>query len=320
MKLLFTPPLRADAAEWKARLDGMNLGYDIVLAADDEAVKLELLDAHAVFGWVSPEMLPLAGKLRWLQSPQAGPTRGFYYDELVSHPVVICNPRGVYNDHIAQHIMMYVLALSRGLPAYLDAQRQARWEGNAPLTRYVDLTQASALIVGVGGIGQETSLRCQAFGMTVHGIDHRWEYETPGMQRHASDDLPDVAGDADFVIATVPQTPETEGMFNRDVFSAMRSDAFFINIGRGATTRLDDLVTALDDGEISGCALDVYETEPLPSTHPLWSKDNVILTPHVAVAGADNIDERWFQVLAENAKRFAADEVLINVVDKAMWY
>ena len=320
MKLLFTPPLRTDAAQWKARLADLKLGYNIVLAGNDEAVKAELPDTDAVFGWVSPDCLPFAKRLRWLQSPQAGPTRGFYYDELVAHPVVICNPRGVYNDHIAQHIMMYVLALSRGLPAYLEAQRHSRWERDAPSTRYVDLSQASALIVGVGGIGQETSLRCQAFGMTVHGIDERWEYETPGLLRHNARELREVAAEVDFVIATVPQTPATEGLFNRDVFTAMRSDAFFINIGRGATTRLTDLSAAIADGEIAGCALDVYETEPLSSEHTLWTMDNVILTPHVAVAGAENIDERWFEVLTENAKRFAASEPLMNVVNKAMWY
>ena len=197
MKLLFTPPLRTDAKQWKARLDDLKLGYNIVLAENDEAVKAELPDTDAVFGWVSPDCLPFAKRLRWLQSPQAGPTRGFYYDELVAHPVVVCNPRGVYNDHIAQHIMMYVLALSRGLPAYLEAQRHSRWERDAPSTRYVDLSQASALIVGVGGIGQETSLRCQAFGMTVHGIDGRWEYETPGLLRHNAGELREVAAEVE---------------------------------------------------------------------------------------------------------------------------
>jgi phosphoglycerate dehydrogenase-like enzyme len=100
----------------------------------------------------------------------------------------------------------------------------------------------------------------------------------------------------------------------------MKPTAYFINIGRGLTTKLDDLVQALTTGQIAGCALDVFEVEPLPAAHPLWTLPNVILTPHIAVKDAGNIPERQFQLLLENGQRFARGEPLRNVVDKANWF
>jgi hypothetical protein len=108
---------------------------------------------------------------------------------------------------------------------------------------------------------------------------------------------------ADFVILTVPHTPVTEGFFDRARFQRMKPTAFFINIGRGMTTKLDDLVTALEAGEIAGAALDVYEQEPLPSDHRLWTLPNVLLTPHMAGHGP-YLNDRRFQIIVDNCRAF----------------
>jgi phosphoglycerate dehydrogenase-like enzyme len=100
----------------------------------------------------------------------------------------------------------------------------------------------------------------------------------------------------------------------------MKKTAYFINIGRGLTTKIDDLTEAVEQGHIAGCGLDVFEIEPFPEDHKLWTLPNVILTPHIAVKDADDIDERQFQILLDNARRFAAGEPLRNVVDKAVWF
>ncbi|MAP86395.1 hydroxyacid dehydrogenase, partial [Candidatus Poribacteria bacterium] len=183
-KLVMMPPQSERSRKWAEEIIRQVSQYQVVLPETDEETRSELVDADAVFGWVPPEMLPLAQKLRWLQSPAAGPKLGFYYQELVDHPVKICNPRGVYNDHIGQHILMYMLALARGLPYYIGAQLDQRWDTSAQKSQYVDLTKATALIVGVGGIGHETARLCLAFGMRVLGIDARWEYEVSEVEKH----------------------------------------------------------------------------------------------------------------------------------------
>ncbi len=319
-KLIMMPPQNAELQDWAHRIHTELPIYDLVLPETDNQVSQYLPDADAVYGWVSPEQLPLAENLRWLQSPAAGPSPGFYYPALIEHPVVVCNPRGIYNDHIAQHIMMFVLALSRGLPYYMDAQRAGTWDKDARKHGYIDVAQATALIVGVGGIGQETARLCNAFGMKVIGVDPRWEYDVPFVEKHTPRELSQLLPRADFVIATTPHTPETEGMWNQNRFALMKRTAYFINIGRGKTMILADLVAALQHGNIAGCGLDVFEVEPLPAESPLWQLPNVLLTPHIAVKDAANISARRFKVLLENARRFAAGEPLRNVVNKEAWY
>jgi phosphoglycerate dehydrogenase-like enzyme len=319
-KIVMMPPHDDRRRDWGRRLADALPDYRVAIPETDEDAKREIVDADAAYGIVPPEALPLARKLRWIQSAQAAPRAGYYYQELIEHPLVVCNPRGTFSDHIGQHIMMFVLALARGLPFYVDAQHDRRWDRQARKSRYVDLTAATALIVGVGGIGAEAARLCTAFGMRVVGVDPRWEYEVPGVDRHAPEDLDGLLPEADFVIVTTPHTPVTEGMWNARRFRLMKPTAYFINIGRGMTTKIDDLADAIEAGEIAGCGLDVYEVEPFPEDHKLWSLPNVLLTPHIAIRDAENISERQYELLVDNARRFAAGEPLRNVVDKTMWY
>ena len=151
-------------------------------------------------------------------------------------------------------------------------------------------------------------------------IEPRPEHELPNVELHTPDELDDVLPRADFVISTVPHTPETEGMFNSRRFQLMKNTAYFINVGRGKVCKIDDLANAIENGDIAGCGLDVFEEEPLPSDHKLWRLPNVMMTPHVAVRDAENIPERRFEIIIDNARRFLNDEPLYNVVDKSKWY
>ena len=231
-----------------ARLADTVPEYEVVSPESDEDALEAIRDADAVYGWVPPQALRVAEKLRWMQSAQAGPFYGFYYDELIAHPLTMCNPRGIYFDHIAHHIMMFVFALSRGLPWYMEAQRQRVWDEDARRTPYVFLGDSTALVNGVGGIGHETARLCNELGMEVIGIEPRPEYDLPYVEFHTPDEIDDVLPRADFVITTVPHTPETEGLFDAARFRLMKNSAYFINIGRGKVCRLDDLADAVESG------------------------------------------------------------------------
>ena len=159
-----------------------------------------------------------------------------------------------------------------------------------------------------------------AFGMRVIATDARRTTPPEGVaELHPPEALDDLLGRADFVILTVPHTPATEGFMNRARFRRMKPSAFFINIGRGKTTRLDDLVAALRAGELAGAGLDVFETEPPPADHPLWTMPNVLITPHTAGFGP-YLDERRFQIILDNCRAFETGQPLRNVVDKANWF
>ena len=216
--------------------------------------------------------------------------------------------------------MAFVLAFARGLHYYVPRQLRREWRPEPLDSGVVHLPEASALVVGLGGIGAETARLAAAFGMRVTGVDARRREAPPGVLKlDGPDALDSLLPLADFVILTVPHTPATEGFMHRARFQRMKRSAFFINIGRGMTTRLDDLVAALRAGEIAGAALDVYEQEPLPADHPLWTLPNVLLTPHTAGFGP-YLDERRFEILLDNCRRFLGGQPLRNVVDKASWF
>src|SRR5258706_7027831 len=319
--LLILPPQTATTRAWAARVAAARPALEVVVAETPEDAVRIAVGAEAAFGTIAPALLRTAGKLRWLQAPQAAPPAGYYTRELIDHPVVVTNFREIYNDHIGAHIMAFVLAFARGLHLYLPRQLRREWRPEPGETAGVlHLPETSALIVGVGGIGAETARLCAAFGMHVMGVDARRRDAPPGVLKlDGPDALDSLLPLADFVILTVPHTPETEGFMHRGRFSRMKRSAFFINIGRGMTTRLDDLVAALRAGEIAGAALDVFEQEPLPADHPLWTLPNVLITPHTAGHGP-YLDERRFEILLDNARRFLAGQPLRNVVDKAHWF
>lgn len=319
-KFVFMPPQDDLKRQFSARLADTLPEYDVYSPETDEEALALIQDADAAMGWIPPEALVNAEKLQWLHNPDAGPFFGYYYKELCEHSLTITNPRGIYWDHISHHIMMFVLALSRGLPWFESSRRQRVWGKEARKTPYIFLGDATALINGVGGIGHETARLCIELGMKVIGIDPRPEYEVPGVEMHGTSQLDSQLPRADFVISTVPHTPETELMFNSKRFKLMKSNSYFINVGRGMVCSIDDLAEAIESGEIAGCGLDVYETEPLPANHKLWGLENVLMTPHVAVADAENLPDRRFKVLLDNARKFLNSEELNNVVDKENWY
>jgi phosphoglycerate dehydrogenase-like enzyme len=319
-QFLMLPPQTPQTREWGARLAAELPELEIVVAEDQPAAERAIATVVAAFGTIPPELLRRARQLRWLQAPQAAPPAGYYYPELIAHPVVITNFREIYNDHIGAHVMAFVLAFARGLQRYIPQQLRRQWRRPGLDEGVVHLPEATALVVGVGGIGSEVARLCAAFGMRVVGVDERRREAPPGVaELHRADELDALLPQADFVILTVPHTPETEGFMNRARFQQMKRTGFFINIGRGLTTRLDDLTAAIEAGEIAGAGLDVFEEEPLPADHKLWTLPGVLLTPHTAGYGP-YLDQRRYQIILDNCRRFQQGRPLRNLVDKARWF
>ena len=321
LKLVMLPPQTDVYREWGKRLAAALPAVNVVVAEGEQQAQHEIVDADAAFGPLPVELLKRAGKLRWLQAHHAAPPAGYYYPELIAHPVVVTNMREIYNDHIGAHIMAFVLAFARGFHRYFPQQLRREWaKSDREDGDVLHLPEATALIEGVGGIGAQTARQAAAIGMTVLATDARRKEAPPRVaELHPPERLDALLPRADFVILTVPHTPATEGFFNRARFQRMKPRAFFINIGRGMTTRLDDLVAALRAGEIAGAGLDVFEQEPLPKDHPLWTMPGVLITPHMAGHGP-YLDERRYQILLDNCHAMLTGAPLRNVVDKANWF
>ena len=311
-KILRLPP-DVDAS-WPEKIRQAVPGAVAKAFWDPKDALTDIEDANAAYGTVPPELFARAKKLRWLCAARAGLGGDWFYDALVQSDVVVTNMRGSYNEHLSAHAVAFLLAFARRFEHYLPQKQWQRGPG------MIDLPAQTVLIVGVGGAGSEASKLCAAFGMRVLGADPRVTDPPTGMAAlFTPDRLEERLGEADFVIVTTPETPETLGMFNARLFSRMKRGAYFINIARGRCVVTADLIAALQSGQLAGAGLDVVDPEPLPSDSPLWGMPNVLITPHVAISGAP-YRQKWEEILLENCRRFAKDEPLLNVVDKKIWY
>jgi phosphoglycerate dehydrogenase-like enzyme len=333
MKLVIHPPVDAHRLQ---RIVAAAADMQVVNAADETQAVAEMPEADAFFGKLTPAMLAAARRLRWVQSATAS-LEHYLFPELIEHPCLLTNMRGLFSDVIANHVFGYILCFARNLHRYLRDQLACRWEpvggeaervslGAGPGTvsaidrSHLHVSDLTLGIVGLGSIGSEVARRALAFHMRVVAVDPV-QTQTPGPTVRLSrmDRLADLLAESDFVVIAAPHTPATYKLFRRTQLQRMKRSAYLINVGRGAIVDLSDLTAALQAREIAGAGLDVFEVEPLPAEHPLWQMENVILTPHVA-GYSPRIAERHLGVLLENIGRFRKSEPLLNVVDKAAWF
>ena len=333
MKMLIFPAVESERLRKIVEAAGP---MSVVNTAEEERAVREIVQADAFFGKLTPALLEAAGRLQWVQCPTAS-LEHYMFPALVDHPCQLTNMRGLYSDVIADHVFGYILCFARNFHRYIRQQLEARWQavgGESGRSNFIlgpsrtsaidrahrHLSDATLGIFGLGSIGSEIARRGLAFGMTVIAVDPRQRHAPEGVEAlWKPDRLSDLLSGSDFVVVAAPHTPETEKLFRRSLFQQMKPTAYFINIGRGMIVDLADLTAALQAGEIAGAGLDVFETEPLPTEHPLWKMDNVILTPHVA-GSSPRTAERHLEVLLDNVRRFSEGRALRNLVDKAKWF
>jgi phosphoglycerate dehydrogenase-like enzyme len=321
----WTPPRKvvlmgADAAQLAA-MQAAAPGVAVVAAADRAAAAREAADADALIGECVAEVIQAGPRLRWVQRMYAGVERCVAIPAFTERGIVLTNMQKVAGSVMAEHVMAFMFALTRGFHAYLPAQAKGEWADEAvPESRMWEVKGRTMLVVGLGGIGTEVAKRAHALGMTViatrnSGTDGPDYVAEVGL----ADKLLPFAGRADVIVSTLPLTPQTKGLMNKAFFDAAKRGALFINVGRGATVVTDDLLAALKDGRLGGAGLDVTDPEPLPADHPLWRAPNVIITPHVSASLEGNEVPRWL-LARENLRRYVAGGKLLSEVDVRKGY
>ena len=288
-----------------------------VVAVRPAEISRRIGEADAFVGNLTPDQVHAARRLRWLQVPSGG-VEDYGFPEIGDRPIVVTNSKIIQGPAMADHAMAMLLALTRRLHLIIPGRARSRWKptGYTP----IELRGKTAVVIGVGGAGSAIAERAAAFGMRVIGVDPKDIAPTAAVQRIVPPDmLLEVLPQANVVFMAAPLTAATHHMLDRRAFAALPPGAYLVNVSRGGTVDTEALVEALRSGRLAGAGLDVTDPEPPPKGHPLWTLENVILTPHMAGA-SDNLLEHRRALYTANIRRFTRGLPLLNLVDKAKGY
>jgi phosphoglycerate dehydrogenase-like enzyme len=251
-----------------------------------------------------------APQVRWVQLRSAGIE---HYRKLMRDGRTWTCAKGVYGEIVAEHALALILASYRELP---QLARRRSWSESIGSSLY----DGRVTIVGAGGISAALLALMKPFRVSATVVRRRpLPVKDAAVRVLPHDRLSEALERADVVVLACSLVEDTVGLFGMREFQAMANDALLVNVGRGRLVRTNELVDALRSGQIAAAALDVTDPEPLPSGHPLWDLDNVLITPH-----SGNPDERsrvpLVRLIAENVRRFAARSPLLAVVDVELGY
>jgi phosphoglycerate dehydrogenase-like enzyme len=292
-------------------------GYDVVVTSDREAQLEEIADADVVFGTISPALFQQAKKLRWVQAVGAG-IDPMLFPEFVESDVTLTSEKGHVGVHLAEHAFALLLGLTRGIDR---AIRTPRWETRIPIReRAWEIYGLTMGILGLGGTGLAVAERAHSFGMRLLAIDPE-EVAKPDYVEWVKppEALAEMLGLSDVVVICAPLTKDTLHLFDAERFGQMRPGAVLIDVTRGEIIDGPALLDALRSGRLGGAGLDTPPGEPIAADHPLWSMENVIVTPHTAGASPRRGD-RIVELFCDNLRRFREGEPLQGVIDKHKGY
>ncbi len=290
-------------------------------AQEEEWARL-MAGAEVMFDAYRPSSSDLprrAPNLRWIQFSSSGVVHLVQMMGLAESDVAVTNAAGIHGTPLAEFVLLSMLFFAKDMPRVLTDQRRHHWERFAGQP----LRGRTAGIVGLGRVGREVARLAKAMGMRVIGTKRSTEGANPteyGVDAiYPFDGLRSLLAGSDYLVLSVPLTPETDGLIGELELAAMKPGAVLINISRGAVVDEAALISALRSGRLRGAALDVFAVEPLPPDSPLWDMPNVLVTPH-SMSTVTSENEAVVEVFVDNLRRYLAGQPLRNVFDRARGY
>lgn len=279
-------------------LDGPLEGFDVVFLSPD----MFFGAATHVFRLIR-EAPPT-----WFHTSSAGVDHPAFKG-LLEQGVRLTNGGGTQAKPIAQWVMLFMLAASKGLTAWLADKSERRWQPH----ECDELTGRVCGVIGLGAIGQEVARLAKAMEMKTIGVNRSAQPADCVDSVLSLDRIDELLNQSDYVVVCAPLNDQSRHLIDADRLKMMKPSAWLINIGRGAIIDEPALVHALQAGTIAGAALDVFEKEPLPDDSPLWEMPNVFISPHNSGSSPYGL-ERAVEVFALNLERFVRGEPLANEV------
>ncbi|MCB0006699.1 MAG: D-2-hydroxyacid dehydrogenase [Anaerolineales bacterium] len=314
LTICFAHPAYQMAATFAQRQTG-NRHFQVWNEADLRA-RLPEADLLVVSGLWRNDLLPLASRLKFIQSISAGINQ---YDQaaLRAAGVRLASAAGVNSNAVAEHAIALMLALTRHIHWGRDRQHKGEWRGliSDLSQREDELAGKTLLVVGAGRIGSRLAQLGAAFRMQVLATKRDTSKPIDGVaELHRPETLPQLLPRADFVVLTCPLTPETTDLIDAAALAAMKPSAFLINVARGGVVNEAALLAALQAEQIAGAALDTVADEPLPAESPIWREPKLIVTPHTG-GETRRYEANVIDILLENiARLWAGEEVLRNQI------
>jgi len=269
-------------------------------------------EAEILYCWRPPRpLLAAAERLRWIQCMGAG-IEALLVPE-VSPRVTITRVAGIFGPWMAEYALGWCLWVTQRMDGFRASQRARRW---APIDP-IPLRGQTLCVIGLGDIGARIARSGRALGMRAIGVSRTGRPVTGVSRVYRTRALTAALAEADFVVLTVPLGPATRGLLDAAALAAMKPSAWLINVARGPIVDEDAMVEALRAGRIAGAILDVFDIEPLPPTHPLWTLPNVVITPHIS---GPSTPREIAPLFADNLRRYLAGRPLRHVVDRRRGY
>ena len=288
-------------------------GWEFLYAKEDAAQQTLPEGVEIVIGEPKHAAIAAAPELKWVQMTWAGTDKYTAAPEPFPAGVALTNASGAFGPIMSEYALGAVLTLYHRFPAYLQNQRQERWE-DAGAER--SLRGKHALIFGAGDVGRCTAEKLSFFGAHVTGVRRRVSEVPAGFERLVS--LEAAEGElpkADIVVCCIPNSAATAGYFGARRLALLKEDAVLVNMGRGSFVDAQALARRLEQFPAFSAALDVTDPEPLPPGHPLWQLENVLITPHVAgpsFGHCPDTEARICEICCGNLRRWLAGQPLKN--------
>lgn len=305
-------------AAQREKLEAAGAGAMLRFSRPDRVSEDEVQQADIIIGQPKAEMIRASERLGLLQLESAG-ADAYIVPGVLNEKTVLTNATGAYSQAVAEHAFAMTLMLQKKLHLYRDRQRAARWQDLGTVS---SLAGSTVAVVGLGDIGGYYARLVKNMGAYVIGVKRRPsacpDYADELM---LTEKLDEVLPRADVIMSVLPNTSATRYIYTEESFRRMKDSAIFINCGRGNAVASRTLYEALSRGEIAAAGIDVTEEEPLPENSPLWSLENLIITPHVS--GGHHLPatvDRIVDICAGNLRAFLRGEKLKNVVDFSTGY